>query len=129
LKSCLQYLEHIYGYADKGFPKLFGDTLQDKLDGVKKISHMIHMIKSSQSQCADLNADWDKINKMSDAWKNPKDVSYNNGRLLFHGIDIEDELDVHSSAAWESRDFYTVGEELGKASLKLINNGKLIDDG
>ena len=129
LKGCMQYLDHIYGYADDGYPLLFSNDLSSKLQGVKKIAHMIHMIRSSQSQCQKLNADWDKINKMSDAWRNPKDVSFNNNRLSLHGMDLEDQLGLRSQAAWAAKDYETVGEELGRASLKLINNGKLIDQG
>jgi hypothetical protein len=93
MEDCLQYLDHIYGYADDGFPLLLEDELSSKMQGVKKIAHLIHMIRSSKSQCKNLNADWDKINKMTDAWGNPRDVSFNNNRLLLHGIDLEDQLD------------------------------------
>lgn len=55
------YLDHIYGYADKAYPLIKKDNMRDKLSGIDKISHMISMIKSSESRCGALNADWDKI--------------------------------------------------------------------
>jgi len=62
--------------------------MKDKMTAMKKIAHMIHMIRSSESQCGVLNADWDTINQMSDAWRNPKDVAFEDGTLYLHGIDI-----------------------------------------
>jgi hypothetical protein len=90
---------------------------------------MIQMIRSSQYQCDNLPADWDRINEMSDAWRNPKDVSFKDGRLFLHGIDLEDQLEMNSRTAWDTKNYEALGEELGRASIKLVNNGKLIDQG
>jgi len=57
------------------------------------------MIRSSQSKCGALNADWDTLNEMSDAWRNPKDVQFTGDQLLIHGIDIRDQL-ADSVEAW-----------------------------
>jgi hypothetical protein len=89
---------------------------------------MIHMIRSSQSQCEALNADWDMLNEMSEAWRNPKDVKFTGDQLLIHGMDIRTQL-VDSIKAWNNKDFEKVGYELGLASVILVNNGKLIDQG
>lgn len=126
--ECLMYLDHIHGYADDAYPKLASKDLSQELSGIKKLAHMIHMIRSSQSQCDALPADWDTINDMSEAWRNPKDVQFDGDQLLLHGMDIRTQLD-DSVTAWNQGDFEKVGFELGLASLILINNGKLIDQG
>ena len=121
--DCLNYLEHIHGYADDAYPKLMSQELSQELSGIKKIAHMIHMIRSSESQCDALNADWDTLNKMSDAWRNPKDVKFTGDQLLIHGMDIRTQL-AESVQAWNQQDFEKVGFELGVASLILIKNGQ-----
>lgn len=63
---------------------------------------MIHMIRSSQSQCGALPADWDALNEMSEAWRNPKDVKFQDGALLLHGIDIGKQLEA-SVNFWNSK--------------------------
>jgi len=65
---------------------------------------------------------------MSEAWRNPKDVKFTGDQLLIHGMDIRTQL-VESIQAWNNKDFEKVGYELGLASLILVNNGKLIDQG
>lgn len=65
---------------------------------------------------------------MSEAWRNPKDVQFTGDQLLLHGMDIYTQLS-DSVQAWINKDFEKVGVELGEASLILINNGKLIDQG
>ena len=89
---------------------------------------MIHMLRSSKSKCGALNADWDTLNEMSDAWRNPKDVQFTGDQLLIHGIDIRDQL-ADSVEAWNDQDFEKVGYELGLASMLLIRNGQKIDQG
>jgi hypothetical protein len=84
------------------------------------------MIRSSQSQCGALDANWDDINAMSEAWRNPKDVKFDGDQLLIHGMDIRTQL-VDSIDAWNNQNFEKVGYELGVASLILIQNGKKID--
>jgi hypothetical protein len=97
--DCLMYLDHIHSYADDAYPALESRNLTDELNGIKKIAHMIHMIRSSQSQCDALDADWDTLNEMSDAWRNPKDVKFTGDQLLIHGMDIRTQLD-DSIKAW-----------------------------
>lgn len=122
------YLDHIHGYADDAYPKLITQNLTDELSGIKKIAHMIHMIRSSQSQCDALDADWDALNVMSEAWRNPKDVKFDGQQLLIHGMDIRTQLET-SITAWNAKDYEKVGYELGVASLILSKNGKKIDLG
>lgn len=51
MMECLEYIDKIHNYADDAYPMLMSQQLQDALSGIKKLSHMIHMIRSSESKC------------------------------------------------------------------------------
>lgn len=84
----MRFLDHVWGYASDAFDLIQKDSLKDKLKAIKKLAHMIHMIRSSESQCEVLDADWDSINQMSEAWRAPKDIKFEDGTLYVHGVDI-----------------------------------------
>ena len=53
-------------------------------------------------------------------------MKFDKGDLLLHGIDIELHLGT-AITAWDAKDYETVGKEIGRVSLALLNNGDLID--
>lgn len=128
MQDCLSFLDHIHGYADKAGAAFEKGTLKDGLKGISKIAHMIHMIRSSESRCGALPADWDTLNEMSEAWRNPKDVEFGDEGLLVHGVNIT-KFAGETANAWDNKDYEKVGYEIGRASLSIVHNGKLIDLG
>jgi len=98
------------------------------MSGINKIGHMIHMLGSSEPLCPVLRIDWDAVDNMSDAWRNPKDIQFADGTLYLHGIDIGGDL-VDSLDDMANANFEEVGAALGRASVRLVNNGELIDNG
>jgi hypothetical protein len=123
------FLDHIHGYADKAYKAFDDKNMKGKLTAIDKIAHMIHMISTSESRCGALPADWDALHEMSEAWRNPKDVEYTaDGDLKVHGVNISDLFNA-SITDFDAKNYEKVGFELGKASLLITHNGKLIDLG
>lgn len=62
---------------------------------------------------------------MSEAWSNPKDVSYDGVNLEIHGVDIREQMRACLTAYdGPEPDLEYVGSELGIASRKLVSNAQ-----
>lgn len=60
---------------------------------------------------------------MSEAWSNPKDVSYDGVHLEIHGIDIREQMRACLTAYdGPEPNLDLIGRELGLASRKLVSN-------
>jgi len=66
------------------------EDMKHKLKALTKLSHVIHMIRTSESKCKDaiVDGDWDTLNNMAEAWANPKDLEFTSDTLYVHGVDV-----------------------------------------
>jgi len=68
LHKCMAYLGHLTKYAEDADKALKAKTVAKALESIAKISAMLRVIYSSKYGCKIIDADWETIKKMADAW-------------------------------------------------------------
>jgi len=83
----------VFKDAEDAFKDFESKDVTKVIDGIKKVADLLENVKTGMSDCAQLKADWKKLEKMVMIFKSPSSFAYHVGKdLLVNGVDIFGEV-------------------------------------
>ena len=95
-------------------------SISDMIAGVKDIANAIKKIQVSMKDCSNTKADWDKLKKISESFKNPVSFAYHvGGDIIHNGVKITSEI-KNAVSDYNQQKWYDFGLEAGEASAHVF---------
>lgn len=120
LETCIQDGEHIINDAEKAFQDFEKKTVNGIIDGVKDIADAMKYIQAAMKDCKSAKGDWDKLEHIAIAFKNPVSFSWHiAGDIIHNGVKITHEIET-GIEDYKKADWYGTGLNFGEAAAHVF---------
>jgi len=120
INHCLTDAEHVFTDAENAYNDFKAGGTSKVIDGVKQLADLLKNVKSGMKDCANIKADWNKLESMIEIFNSPTSFAYHVGKdLLINGHDIFHEIET-AVTDYESKNWSDFGYQVGEAAAKTI---------
>ena len=93
IRTCISDNLNIINEAIYAVIDFQDDNFQSTLDGFEHAGKMIDFMSQFENRCNDVIKGWQKIDYMSNAWREPASLTYNSKKeLVLNGVNLDGHL-------------------------------------